>query len=236
MLKKTIQLVILVPSFCFALIVSVSAGNFVVGVMSGNWARYRITLVNPLGGPGIPTSMKVDFPYIDERNITLLTTVHFQNGSEINETMAIDLTTAEYSIPSLLISANSTVGHSFYFAPYGNVTITYEFPRKCAGAIRTVIGANVSQHGTTQFFYWDKVSGIMVEISAISSNQLINVVLSETSIWTAEPSSTNWWFWAIVIIAIPVTIVAAAFILRGQKPLITALPPQSQSSASSRAR
>jgi len=231
--KKTSQLMPVLLLFYLATTASVSTGNSLVGIESGDWVKYSVTIGNLLPGSVVPIWMKIDFLNVQGTNITEVFTLHYPNGTELNETETLDLTVGGSVLPGFLIPANSNVGDSVNLAPTVNTTIANEFTKTYLGASRTVTSANITQYGNAMTFYWDKLTGVMMELSMISGTQNALFIASETNIWTAGPLTINWLFWTIIIIAFLATIVAAAFIMRKRRPETTTPPQKTQPSASS---
>lgn len=231
--KKISQLMPVLLLFYFAMTASVATGNSLVGIESGGWVKYSVTVSNLSAGSVVPSWVKIDFLNVQGTNITEVFTLHYTNGTEFNETETSDLTVGGAVLPGFLIPANSNVGDLVNLAPTVNTTITNESTKTYLGASRTVISANLTQYGNAMTFYWDKPTGVMMELSMISGTQNALFIASETNIWAAGPLTTNWLFWTIIIIAFLATIVATAFIMRERRPKTTTPPQKTQPSASS---
>jgi len=186
-----------------------------VGVKAGDWIKYDYAFTGaPPAGTSLPTWMKVDFLSVEGTNATIRLMMHMSDGTEQDQTMTVSIGDI-YFIP-----ANCTAGDFIYIN--GNITIAGETTRAYAGARRMVVYASFPEYGTERFtYYWDKQTGVMVEISATSAGRLWwNLKATETNMWQAVPFWMQWWFWIIAVWAIAGIVVLAVVIyfLKKRKP------------------
>jgi len=88
-----------------------------------------------------------------------------------------------------VIPANSKTGDTIKLTSYSNVTIAGENSRTYAGVDRTVVYASSSQRETELTYYWDKQTGALVEVRAVSGDVTENFKATETNMWQAEPTT-----------------------------------------------
>ena len=203
--------------------VAVSSG-VQVGVKTGDWIKYDCTVSGAPSGTSLPTWMKVEFLSVEGTNVTVRVTEHMSDGTEQNETMAVDVVAGGgtfNAFSGFVIPANLATGDFIYIGGYGNITIAGEATKTYAGARRTVLYATFSQaHGR---YYWDKQTGVMVEASVSSGGITVTAKATETNMWVFAPFWMQWWFW--VIIAAGIVVLAGAIYLKRRKSSITPLLP-----------
>lgn len=218
--------IVLGSVLCAFLIASISNVNAVtVGVKNGDRVKYTVSYVEtPPSGVQVLDWFKVEFLNVTGTVVDGQLVFHMQNGTESNASVSYDVeptSSSWYYFLPLVIAANSTVGYSFIMGQYGNVTITEETTRTYVGMSRTVLSANVSQY-ITQTFYWDKETGVMMEMSSTSGGY--TVTAAEANLWS--DGGLDWWIFALIaaiisIIAVPAVVV----LLRNRKPVTSPAAP-----------
>jgi len=208
--------------------------NYSVGIKAGDWVKYGVTSTgNPPDTYSFNlTWMKIEFVSVTGTSVTYRGTLHLQNGTETNGTATIDLASTN-SAP--LIPANFNVGDTIYSGASSTV-ITDETTRSYAGASRAVLNALVSEYGGNTTYYFDKQTGVALEVYAVYSDYTLNLVVTETNLWGGRLLGLDWWAWAAIIVVVAVVVVAAAaLMLRRRKhaastPSQEVLPPPPSSS------
>jgi len=207
--------------------------DYSVRIKAGDWVKYGVTSTgNPPDTYSFNlTWMKIEFANVTETSVTYLGTLHLQNGTETNGTATIDLTSTN-SAP--LIPANSKVGDTIYSGASSTV-IAGETTRSYAGASRVVLNALVSEYGGNTTYYFDKQTGVALEVYAVYSDYTLNLVVTETNLWSGRLLGLDWWAWAAIIVVVAVVVVAAALMFRRRKhaaptPSQEVLPPPPASS------
>jgi len=155
-----------------------------VGVKAGDWIRYNYTVTGAPPGTTLPQWMKVEFLSVEGTTATVRVTMHMSDGSEQNQTMAFDAVAGGEGI---VIPVNLTTGDSIYISGYGEVTIEGETVRTYAGAKRTAIYTSFTLYEIYCTFYWDKETGVLVELSQISGGMNVTIRATETNMWEAPP-------------------------------------------------
>ena len=178
-----------------------------VGTKAGDWIKLTYNTTGWPAGQPYPEWLKLEFLSINGTIADVRATVHISNGSEQSDSGPVDVASGS-EVPGLagiLISANRTAGDSVYIVGYGNVAIEGEATRTYAGADRTVVYAGFAQNETQVTYYWDKLTGVMVEISSTSPGISGTVEATETNMWgdaTVPPSvGMPWWPWLVVGVA-----------------------------------
>jgi anti-sigma-K factor RskA len=95
--------------------------------------------------------------------------------------------------------------------------ITGETTGSYAGASRAVLNALVSQYGGNTTYYFDKQTGVALEVYAVYSDYTLSLVATETNLWGGGLLGLDWWAWATIIVVVAVVAVAAALVLRRRK-------------------
>ena len=121
-------------------------------------------------------------------------------------------------LAGIVISANLTTGDPVYIAGYGIVAIEGEAIETYAGGNRTVVCANFTPDENQVVTYcWDKLTGVMVEVSSTTTDFTATASATETNMWKSAEAATApmpWWPWIIVgVVAVGLVI----FIVRRSK-------------------
>ena len=184
---------------------AVGSGN--VGIKAGDWIKLTYNTTGWPASQPYPEWLKLEFLSLNGTIADVQATVHISNGSEQSDSGPVDVASGSQvpGLAGILISANRTTGDSVYIIGYGNVAIEGEATRTYAGTDRTAVYAGFSQNETQVIYYWDKLTGVMVEISSTSPGISGTVKATETNMWgdaTVPPSvGIPWWPWIVVGVA-----------------------------------
>ena len=174
-----------------------------VGIKAGDWIKLQYTFTGWPAGQSYPEWLKFEFLSVNGTIANMRFTQRISDGTEQSDNATIDVVSGS-EVPGLagiVISANLTTGDSAYIVGYGNVTIESEATRTYAGANRTVVCASFTQNGTQATYCWDKLTGVMVELSSTSPGITGTLRAAETNMWESEEVTTTqmpWWPWIIV--------------------------------------
>ena len=178
--------------------VVVGAGD--VGIKAGDWIKLKYTITGWPAGEQYPEWLKLEFLSVEGTIATVRATLHLSDGNEESATAPVDVVSGS-EVPGLsggVISANLTTGDSVCITGYGYVTIDGEATRTYAGASRTVVYASFSQDEAQHSYYWDKLTGVVVERSATYPDITATAKATETNMWEAITVRMPWWPWIIV--------------------------------------
>lgn len=178
--------------------VGVEAGH--VGIKAGDWVKLEYTFTGWPAGQTYPEWLKLEFLSVEGTIATVRFTQHVSDGTEQSDTAPVDIV-SNIEVPLLagiVISANRTIGDSVYVAGYGNVTIEDEATRTYAGANRTVVYSSFSPSEAQVTYYWDKLTGVMVELSSTSPDFTATAKAAATNMWETTTIRMPWWPWIIV--------------------------------------
>jgi hypothetical protein len=183
--------------------VSVEAGD--VGIKAGDWIKFEYAITGlPAGQPYIKWS-KLEFLSVEGTNATVRSTMHGSDGTEQSDTASVDVVSGG-GVPGFsrgIISANLTTGDSFYITGYGhviNVTIEGETTKTYAGANRTVVYASFTRDEAQLTYYWDKLTGVVVEAYIADSGITATIKATDTNMWESTTVRMPWWPWILVAV------------------------------------
>lgn len=174
-----------------------------VGIKAGDWIKYDYTFTGWPAGQLYPEWLKLEFLSINGTVANVRVTVHISDGTEQSDSGPIDVG-AGSDVPGLAgiaIPTNRTTGDSVYIVGYGNLAIEGEAIRTYAGSDRTVVYAGFSQNETQATYYWDKLTGVMVELSSTTPGISGTAAAAETNMWGTTGATTArmpWWPWIVV--------------------------------------
>jgi hypothetical protein len=196
------------------LLVSSACAQVKVGVETGDWVKYDYTISGTSSG-SIPQWIKAEFLNVTGTTVTARVTMHMADGTEQNQTMTLDVATSTgtTTFQGLLIPANSSVGDTIYISGYGNLTIAGETTRTYVGASRTVLYVDFSQSGTQLTYYWDKQTGIMTEVTAVSSSMSGSAKVTSTNIFGGLLFGLEPTIFYILVAAVIIAVVVVAIFL-----------------------
>jgi hypothetical protein len=184
--------------------VGVEAGD--VGIKAGDWIKFEYTITGlPAGQPYIEW-LKLEFLSVEGTNATVSATMHGSDGTEQSDTVSVDVVSGG-GVPGFsrgIISANLTTGDSFNITGYGhviNVTIEGETTKTYVGANRTVVYASFSRDEAQLIYYWDKLTGVVVEASITYNGITATIKATETNMWGDITVRMPWWPWIVVAVA-----------------------------------
>ena len=207
------------------MVVTSTFAQYKIGVKTDDWIKFIVTVSGAISGTP-PTWMKVEFLLVEGSYATIRSTMHMADGTEQVEITTINIMMGSGSffyVQGLVIPANSTMGNAVFIIGYGSVTIASENTRKYAGASRTVVYGNLSQAGYSATYYWDKVTGILVESSQSFGGITLILKATETNMWQGQSFELIFYGLIIAVIAI---VVAFILIQRKKKPAEEAPPTE----------
>jgi len=177
----------------------VEAGH--VGIKAGDWVKLKYKFTGWPADQAYPEWLKLEFLSVEGTMTTVRFTQHVSDGTEQSDNATIDIM-SNIEVPLLagtLISANRTPGDSVYIAGYGNVTIEDESTKTYAGANRTVVYTSFWPTETEEVaYYWDKLTGVLVELSSTSVEFRATAKAAATNMWGTTTVRMTWWPWIIV--------------------------------------
>lgn len=235
--KKIILLTLVSVFLLSATIVTSSAQTRIVGVSEGNWFKYGEITVNwssndpnatfpPPGYEGWEELNETEWMLMTVAdvygtNITIQTVQRFKNGTEKTESGDIDIT-GDGNMTIWAISANLDAGDTVYASEaYSEWRINETIVRTYPDSVRDTnhLNMTVEQSETDYYyynsmsFYWDKPTGIIVEIYYDWINQTGEYLttwsmlfrITESNVWVV-PEFPTWTSILLVFIVITTAI------------------------------
>jgi hypothetical protein len=213
-----IVLLSLISTFLlFALVVGASTQTRTVGVSVGNAFTYSATVgwssndsnaTPPSDLVGLDKTQWFEWAVtaVSGTNITGQLTSHFRNGTEITNGGWVDVDTGDsVNLTTWFISANLVSGDLMYtLSPWNTSTINETVTRTYSNGVRDTNHVNLTSVATSFLgnlsfatnLYWDKSTGVVVELSTGESNQTgtytttgsDDVQISDSNVWTVRVS------------------------------------------------
>ena len=212
------KLISLITIALYAIVVVSTFAQPQVGVKTDDWVKLNVIVSGAPSGSLLPTWMRVEFLTVEGPNATIRFTMHMADGTDQNQTMNINIMTGSggsASFQGLVIPANVTTGQSVYITGYGSVTITGESTRTYCGASRTVVYTSFSSVGYQITYYWDKLTGVILEASQSMGDMVMSVKTTETNMWEGQPFDPI--FYVLIIAVIAIVIIVLFFTIRSRK-------------------
>lgn len=197
-----------------ASLTSVAFADFPVGVKSGDWIKYQVTITgNPPPDENI-TWAKMEVIAVQGENITINVQTGYANGTLYPENgIILNLATGAIG-DGFFIPANLTVGDQYSTEFEGTINITSVGQLEAGGAERTVTAGASYQSN----YYWDKQTGIMVDATSTLPGYTISTKTSETNIWQPQILGLSQTvFYALITVAIVAVVALLAAILLWRK-------------------
>jgi len=188
-----------------------------VGVEPGDWVKFDYTFTGWPAGEPHPDWLKLEFLSVEGTTATVRFTQHLSDRTQHSGNATVDIA-SDVEVPVLagiVIYTDRTIGDSVYIAEYGNAIIEGEATRTYAGASRTVVYTNLSYNEADVTFYWDKLTGVMVEISSTYPEFTATARLADTNMWETPATRVPWWTWIIVAL---VAVGLVVFFVRRRRP------------------
>jgi len=183
--KKIILLTLVLVFLLSAMVVTSSAQPRIVGVSEGDWFKYgEITVSWSSNDPNatvpdhLNESNETEWLYgvvadVYGTNITIQTVAHYRNGTEKTESGYVDIDTGDGNMTIWAISANLEANDTVYTSvDYSTWRINETIVRTYPDGVRDTnhLNMTVEQSETDYYyynsmrFYWDKPTGIIVEV------------------------------------------------------------------------
>jgi hypothetical protein len=180
-----------------------------VGVKEGDWIEYQVTFTGDSSQGHDVNWARIAITAVHEKAVTINITTMSSNGTLSYEPPITLNFEAGALGDDFIIPANLNVGDSFFDRNQGNITITGAEEKTVAGVQRNVISGSTPQ--TT--YYWDQLTGVVVEANSSYPSYTIATKADKTNIWEPKVFGLSATLFYVVIGVSAVVAVAAAAIL-----------------------
>ena len=201
----------------FLFIVLLGMGNVLaevsVGVTTGDWIEYQVDYTGTPDEGHDVTWARMKIKDVQGKSVSVELTVEYSNSTREALTITLNLETGQLG-DDFIIPADLNSGDTFFDKNAGNITISRLEKRTYAGATRIVAVAATSE--TT--YYWDQVSGVLVEGNSQFPEYTMKTIVDRTNIW--EPQLLGLdpnVIYAIAIGAAALIVVAITFLIFKKK-------------------
>ncbi|MCJ7720209.1 MAG: hypothetical protein MUO36_01950, partial [Candidatus Hadarchaeum sp.] len=199
-----------------------------VGVNAGDWIKLDFAFSDAPPDELLPQWMKLEFLSVDGTAVTARVTMYMLDGTENSDNITVDVAAGGgffrgpsgvlRGLSGFVIPANPKTGDQIKMGRRGddNVTIAGEDSRTYAGVNRTVVYASFSHYETELTYYWDKQTGVMVDVSGDLGDVTLTGMATETNMWQTEPQAQTRWplIIGIIIVATVIGITAVLYVRR----------------------
>lgn len=214
-------LLFVLVAFCLSMGSSAMA-QYTVGVKSGDWIKYNLTMSGGMTGQGW---IKITIQSVSGTQVTGTYAVGISGQQVFQEDFTLDVATGYGTISGFIIPANLNTGQTI---PGEGVSVQGVTTRHGRTAIYAT--ATDPYSGWTGQVYWDQATGVLLETSTSYGGTTYTITPAETNMWSGGlfgPSflGLDWWIWIVIIVVIVVVIVTAAIILRKRKPPVAPAAP-----------
>ena len=184
-------------------VVGVSVGDwFKYGDITGSWSSNDPNATLPLRELNETEWMLLSVEDVSGTNITFQSIIHFTNGTEKTEGGYVDIDAGDGNMTLMAISANLNANDTIYSSPgYSTQKINETIVRTYPDGIRDTNYWNITgEYNVTGFYqyisqnwYWDRASGIFVEMAQEYASQTENY----TTTWSVQLRITESNVWVI---------------------------------------
>jgi hypothetical protein len=208
------KFILVVASLFFLVTAEVVLGEFSVGVKTGDWIEYNVSVTGSPAEKHDVTWARMEVYAVQGSQIDLNITVKFSDGTLEPQTATLNLETGQLG-DDFIIPANLNVGDVFFDKNVGNITISGVEEKPYAGFTRSVMTAATSE--TT--YYWDQATGVLVEGNSHYPEYTMHSVVDKTNLWQSQVQGLNpTVFYAMVIgVLALIVVVLTVFIIRRKK-------------------
>jgi hypothetical protein len=219
--KKRIFQSAVVLFLCFTFTLNISRAEYTVGVKSGDWIRYDITVTAQ--GQTAGGSIKITVQNVQGLEVSGTYEINVQGYQIIQpQQFTLDITTGSGGYASgFIIPANLTVGNVI---PGEGTTV--ETIKDWHGRKAIVANASVPSMGFSGQIYWDQATGIFLESSGTITTTTYTISLAETSLWSGRLFGLDLTMWIVIIVVVVVVVAVVGIMLSRRR--VQAAPPLPQ--------
>ena len=178
----------------------VGVGAVQVGIKAGDWIKFEYSFTGWPADQAYPEWLKLEFVSVEGTTVTVQFTQRLSDGTEQSDTATVDIVSniEVRELGGIVIPADRAIGDYVYIAGRGIEAIEDEVTKTYAGANRTVVSTSFWPTEAQVTYYWDKLTGVMVELSSISPDFTAILKVAATNMWETTTTGMPWWPWIIV--------------------------------------
>jgi hypothetical protein len=176
-----VKFALAIASLLFLATARIASGEVSVGVKTGDWIEYQVTVTGAPPEKHDVTWAKMEVDTVQGTQITLDIEVKFSDGTLEPQKATLNLETGQLG-DDFIIPANLNVSDVFFDKNMGNITITDVEEGTYAGATRSVVIAATSETK----YYWDQTTGVLLEGVSQYSEYKMHSVVDKTNLWQPQ--------------------------------------------------
>jgi hypothetical protein len=202
-MNRKLCLTLLTLLVLLSALAAIVSAEISVGVKKGDWIEYNVSFTGEPPTEHDAVWARMDVESVEGKRINASFTSQLSNGSKVDLVEDLDFESGRL-IDLFIIPANLDVSDQFYDNLVGNVTIDRVEVSTYVGAARSVVHGVAVQTD----WYWDKLTGVIVEARTSSSMYTLDTIAANTNLWSPQIlglDSTI--FYSLVITVLAVVII-----------------------------
>ena len=201
---------------CLAVLVgmhfsAVASAEVIVGVKSGDWIEYNVTITGEVPEQHDVTWCKIEVMAVEDKNVYIDITSRYSDGSEETVPSTLNLETGQIG-DCFIIPANLNAGDVFE-PPEGTITISGFKEKTYAGATRSVVYGNTPQ----TIFHWDRSTGFLLEANSSDSEFTMSTKADKTNMWQTQTFGLDQTVFIALVLVMVAVLALAIFLIRKMK-------------------
>jgi len=209
-----VKIALAIASLLFIGTTMVASSEVSVGVKTGDWIEYQVTVTGTPPEKHDVTWAKMEVATVQGTQITLDIEVEFSDGTIEPQKATLNLETGQLG-DDFIIPANLNISDVFFDKNIGNITITGVEEGTYAGITRSVVMAATSETK----YSWDQTTGVLLEGTSQYPEYTMHSIVDKTNLWQPHVLGLKpVVFYAFVIgVVVLVVIVLSVSIIRRRK-------------------
>lgn len=173
-----LKIALAIASLLFLATTRVASSEVSVGVKTGDWIEYQVTVTGTPPEKHDVTWAKMEVVTVQGTQITLDIEVKFSDGTIEPQKATLNLETGQLG-DDFIIPANLNISNVFFDKNIGNITITGVEEGTYAGITRSVVMAATSETK----YSWDQTTGILLEGTSQYPEYTMHSIVDKTNLW-----------------------------------------------------
>ena len=185
------------------------AQDYKVGVESGDWIEYDLNWTRPPPNQ-YPIRIKRKVLTVDGPTITVEVMQELSDGTIEIDNRTGNIINGNGTAAMVFIPSDSKPGDIIFIEGFDPVRINGSDQRSYLGTYRTVLWAQFYSKGFDVLIFWDKETGVALEIFHEASFTMGITQVIGTNLWTHDSQSENNYLGLIVLTLIIIFMIAFA--------------------------